>query len=83
MKNKLAKILLKRLNETGFKSHYRIYEQPSHYGKVDESGIFIPDTDEVEEEWNNKDFINWLLDVNDKEISEDANKIREIFNYDQ
>jgi cell division protein YceG involved in septum cleavage len=80
MKKELAKILLDRLNEDGFKFHRRDCEQCAKSGTIDENGQFLPDTYIVKEEWNNEDFINWLLNVDDKEYSESVDKINKIFN---
>jgi cell division protein YceG involved in septum cleavage len=77
MKKELAKILLERLNSDGFKFHKRDCEQYAKIGTT-EDGHFLPDTYIVEEKWNNEDFINWLLNVDDKEYSEDADKINKI-----
>lgn len=79
MKEALAKLLLKRLEETGFKYHFRLCEQLSDYGSFDEDGFFVPDTEMAEEQWSNEDFINWLLDVGNKEISDNADEIRKLF----
>jgi hypothetical protein len=65
MKKKLAKILIKRLEEWGFTSHTRECHQASHYGTV-EDGIFIPDDEIVLEEWSNEDLINCVLDPEER-----------------
>lgn len=72
---KLAKILEKRLNDWGFQTHIRHCHQASDYGQV-EDGVFVPDDEVVEECWNNKDFINWLLNADEKEMSESADELK-------
>lgn len=81
MKEKLAELLIKRLNEDGFKSHTRHCIQCSHYGKIDENGMFIPDDEIMIEEWSNEDLINWLLNVDDKEISNQADEINNLLKH--
>jgi hypothetical protein len=74
----LSDILIKRLDDWGFKHHQRDCHQCSHYGEIDKNGMFVPDDEIVEEHSNNKDFINWLLDVSNKEISDDSDKINKL-----
>jgi predicted transposase YbfD/YdcC len=38
----------------------------------------MPDIEIVEEKWKNKEFIEWLLDVYDKESDNEIRKINEI-----
>ena len=78
MKSTLAKVLLKRLEEWNFKFHRRECKEPSHYGTVDEDGNFVPDTDIVEENWDNKHFVNRLLNIGETEISESAEEINKM-----
>lgn len=78
MKEKLAKLLITRLKEDGFHTHIRDCHQCSHYGKINEEGMFIPDDEIVVEDWNNEDFINWLLNIGEKEISNQAIELNEI-----
>jgi len=75
MKKQLAKLLIKRLENDGFTFHRRYCEQSSHYGQIDEEGMFKPDVDKVAEDWRNREFINWLLNVDDKEISNEAEEL--------
>ena len=77
LKSTLAKALLKRLEEENFKFHRRVLEEPTHYGSVEE-GNFVPDVACVEENWDNKHFINWLLNIGEKEISDSAEEINNI-----
>jgi predicted transposase YbfD/YdcC len=76
-KQDLAKVLIERLDGDNFKYHYRECEQCSHYGHS-EDGNFMPDIEIVEEKWKNKEFIEWLLDVYDKESDNEIRKINEI-----
>ncbi len=67
-KQKLAKILTERLEELGFISHRYNYDVISDLGAFDI----------IEEDLNNEDFIDWLLDINEKEISEVVDELNEI-----
>jgi hypothetical protein len=79
IKKKLAKLLLQRIKDWGFTIHKRDCHQCSDYGTIDkETGQFLPDDEIVMEEWSNEDFIDVLLDVNNKEISQDVEKINNL-----
>ena len=78
IKEKLAKVLIQRLEDDGFQYHFRLREEASDYGSINEEGFFVPNTDYIEEHWKNEKFINWLLDVGDREMSDEADEIRKL-----
>lgn len=75
---KLAKLLLKRLDDWGFKYHLRDCHQPSGLYDIDENDELAPVDDIVEERWSNKDFIDWLLNEDGKEMSKDADELKKL-----
>ena len=75
MKTKLAKLLTERLENDGFKFHRRECKQPSDYGEINDEGFFVPNTEYVKEDWGNREFIDWLLNAEDKEISQEAEEM--------
>jgi len=75
MKQELKTLLLERLKNWNFIFHRRECIQNSHYGKVDEQGMFVPDDEVVLEEWSNEEIVDLLLNIGEKEISNDAEKI--------
>ena len=78
LKEQLAKVLLQRLENEYFEYHLRLVREASHYGTINEEDLYVPNTDMVEERWENKEFIKWLLDVGNGEISNSADEIRKI-----
>ena len=75
MKTKLAKLLTERLENDGFKFHRRWCNQPSDYGQINNEGFFVPNTEYVQEDWKNKEFVDFLLNADDKEISQEAEEM--------
>lgn len=79
MKEQLKKVLLKRMDEWGVKSHTRHCKQSSAYGSIDEeTGMFVPNMETVIEEWTNEEFVNIILDIDDKELSDGCDELIEL-----